>query len=95
MYSNPLISLLGSGISFEELSFFDRFLKSVSITSEDLPPPETPVTEIKFSKGNFILIFLRLFLSCFYVMTELKSRILQLLINYRKLENVKMKIHEF
>ena len=70
--------------AISEQHFFSWMTSWSSFVSTIFPP-------IKKSS----LIILRLFLSCFYVMTELKSRILQLLINYRKLENVKMKIHEF
>ena len=34
---------------------------NISIINEDFPPPETPVTEINFSRGNLISRDFRLF----------------------------------
>ena len=36
-------------------------LKSVSITSDDLPPPDTPVIQVKVPSGKSTLTFCRLF----------------------------------
>ena len=44
----------------DALIFFDSDLNNVSIIKEDFPPPETPVTDIKFPSGNLTVTFFRL-----------------------------------
>ena len=60
-YSMPLIYLHFAGITLEEFILELTVLNKVSITSVDLPPPDTPVTQVKVPKGKEILIFFKLF----------------------------------
>ena len=58
--SSPFIVSQGAGVCFAPFNRIDAVLKRVSIVNVDLPPPETPVTQTNFPKGNSALIFFKL-----------------------------------
>jgi len=58
--SMPLSVLYGAGCSRAFISFFATALYSVSTTSVDLPPPDTPVTQLNVPSGTLIPTSLRL-----------------------------------
>ena len=59
-FSKPSIFSNFAGVCLEPLSFEAAALKRVSIIKVDLPPPDTPVTQINNSVGKEIFMFLRL-----------------------------------
>ena len=60
-YSMPLIYLHFAGIALEEFILELTVLNKVSITSVDLPPPDTPVTQVNVPNGKETLMFFKLF----------------------------------
>ena len=55
------IELVGKDFSFEVTFILERALYNVSITSDDFPPPDTPVMLMNFLRGKLTFKFLRLF----------------------------------
>ena len=53
--------LCSAGITLDLFMFLLKLFHKVSSTNVDFPPPETPVTQVKIPKGNFTLIFFKLF----------------------------------
>ena len=52
---------MGEAFSLELFLALERALYNVSITNDDFPPPETPVTLINLFSGKFIFMFFKLF----------------------------------
>ena len=50
--SSPSIASQGAGVWRAPFSRIEAVLNSVSMVSVDLPPPETPVTQVKVPSGN-------------------------------------------
>ena len=60
-YSVPLISLYAPGLTLAWFSSEARARYSIIFTRDDFPLPDTPVTQLKASRGNLTSRFLRLF----------------------------------
>jgi hypothetical protein len=60
---NPFIDLNLPGLSFVMYNSDAIALYNISLTKEDLPLPDTPVTQVNVPNGNLALIFFRLFCS--------------------------------
>ena len=66
-FSNPSIFLKPADFCLDPFSFAAAALNKVSMIKVDFPPPETPVTVIKFFTGKLTSILLRLFPSAPYI----------------------------
>ncbi|MPN43956.1 hypothetical protein SDC9_191517 [bioreactor metagenome] len=60
-YSSPSMALCFPGRVFMRFKSAPSFLKIISFTSDDLPLPDTPVTQVNVPSGIETSIFLRLF----------------------------------
>ena len=60
-YSKPVIFRNAPGRTRVRLSFADKFLQIISLTSEDFPEPDTPVTQVKVPNGIEAVTFFKLF----------------------------------
>ena len=60
-FSIPEIFLNLPGYCFDLIKSDDSALYNISITRDDFPEPDTPVTDVIMPRGNFTLILLRLF----------------------------------
>ena len=58
--SSPSIVSQGAGVCRAPFSRIEAVLNSVSTVSVDLPPPETPVTQVKVPSGKLAVTFRRL-----------------------------------
>src|SRR3989338_60244 len=61
IYSMPKRDLHAPGVAFDPYNRFAIPLYMVSYARDDLPDPETPVTQMNRRSGNSTVIFLRLF----------------------------------
>ena len=67
MSSIPVILLCLPGFSLALYILFLSALYNTSLTSDDLPEPDTPVTQTNLPSGNLTFIFLRLFSSAPFI----------------------------
>ena len=59
--SRPLIVSQGAGVCLAPFKRIEAVLNKVSIVSVDLPPPDTPVTQISLPSGKSAVTDCRLF----------------------------------
>ena len=60
IFSSPAILSQSPAISRVPFNAFANPLYNVSMTKDDLPPPDTPVTQVNVPNGNLTLMFFKL-----------------------------------